>query len=87
MEAITRKLRSRRTSEVGGRKLSSAHASNDSILSSSETDGPFDSKGTADRAKTLPSKDLMVDFMALATAHNVFKYILGIKFHAGYASR
>ena len=58
MEAITRKLRPRRASEAAaGRKLSSAHGSNDSILSSSETDGAFDSKKTADQAR---KKDFMV---------------------------
>lgn len=56
MEAITRKLRPRRASEAGGRKLSSTHANNDSILSSSETDGHFDSKKTADQAR----KEFMV---------------------------
>ena len=60
MEAITRKLRPRRASEAaGGRKLSSAHASNDSILSSSETDGAFDSKKTA-AADQARKKDFMV---------------------------
>ena len=50
MEAIKTRLRSRRGSELGGRKLSSTHASNDSILSA-EIDGPFDSKRVADDMK------------------------------------
>ena len=59
MEAITRKLRPRRASEASGRKLSSTLASNDSLLSSSETDDPFDSK-IADQAR---KKNFMVPYI------------------------
>lgn len=44
MDVITRKLRQKRGADVAGRKLSSTLTSNDSIPSSSETDGPFGPK-------------------------------------------